>query len=130
LTVLVDTSVWIDFYRGREPNAGELARLIAEGEVSVCGPIVAELIAGSPKDRRTDLETALAGLPSAELDFAAWRLAGEVAHELRRRGRVAPLLDIAIAVAAVRDRSPLWTLDQDFARIAEALPALRLHHPP
>lgn len=129
MTVLPDTSIWVDYFRGAEPAATSLDRLLAEEEPVMCGPILAELVAGVTATRRDELWLALAGLPFVELGREAWARAGEVAHELRARGARVPLLDVLIAVAAIRSGASLWTRDGDFERIAQVVPDLQLHRP-
>jgi predicted nucleic acid-binding protein len=126
VTVLADTSIWVDYFRGSEPAATELDRLLAEEELVVCGPILAELVAGVAPAQREELWLALASLPFVELGRDAWARAGELANGLRSRGARVPLLDLLIAVAAVRAEAFLWTRDGDFERISEVLPDLRL----
>jgi predicted nucleic acid-binding protein len=127
VTVLPDTSIWVDYFRGTEPTATALDRMLADEEPVMCGPILAELLAGAPPSRRDELWLALASLPFAESGRDAWAQAGELAQELRSRGGAVPLLDILIAVAAVRANAALWTRDRDFERVAAVLPELELH---
>jgi predicted nucleic acid-binding protein len=126
VSVLPDTSVWVDYFRGTEPAATQLGRLLTEEPPSICGAILAELVAGAPAAQREDLWLALASLPFVELGRDAWTLAGELVHELLRRGTSVPLLDVLIAVASMRAGASLWTRDQDFERIAEVAPELEL----
>lgn len=127
MTILPDTSIWIDYFRGTEPAATELDRLLADEPPALCGPILAELVAGLATDQRDDVWLALSSLTFVELGRDAWTQAGELAHELRRRGASVPLLDLLIAVAAVRADAALWTRDTDFERISDVLPDLQLH---
>ena len=127
MTVLPDTSVWIDYFRGVDPAATELDRLLADEPPVICGPILAELVAGLVPERRGEVWLALSSLPFVELGRDAWTLAGELAHALRGQGANVPLLDLLIAVAAVRGDAALWTRDTDLDRIAGVLPDLRLH---
>jgi predicted nucleic acid-binding protein len=78
-----------------------------------------------PEDRET-LWLALGNLPWADLDQVAWRQAGELANDLRRRGVSVSLTDVTIAVASVNAEAELWSRDGDFARIRDAWPALAL----
>ena len=126
MTVLPDTSIWIDYFRGTEPVASAFDRVLATEEPVICGPILAELLAGAPPPQREELWLALASLPFAELGRDAWAQAGELAHELRSRGEGLPLLDVLIAVAAVRAHAALWTRDRDFERVVDLLPELEL----
>lgn len=51
---LVDTSVWIDFFKGTPPVKALLEKLIAEDTVFTAGPILYELLQGvkSPEERK------------------------------------------------------------------------------
>jgi predicted nucleic acid-binding protein len=100
---------------------------LEQESVVVCGPVLAELLAGTPPERRDDLWLALGSLPWAELDHAGWRRAGEVANDLRRTGRSVPLTDVVIAVACMRAGASLWTLDRDFEAIGAVLPELEVY---
>ena len=128
MNLLPDTSIWIDYLRGGdEATVAELDRYLERESVFTCGPVMAELLAGTAPDRRDDLWLAIGSLPWAEIDQPAWRLIGEVAHDVRRTGVSVPLTDIAIAVAAADAEARLWTKDRDFQRIQEVFPALELH---
>lgn len=127
MRVLPGTSVWVDYLRGGASRpAGELDGLLEDGSVLICGPVMAELLAGAPPDRRDALWLALRSLPWAELDHAGWREVGELANVLRRVGISLPLTGLVIAVACVRSEAMLWTRDRDFERIRDGLPALEL----
>jgi predicted nucleic acid-binding protein len=127
LTVLPDTSIWVDYLRtGTAGSATALDDLLAQESVVVCGPVLGELLAGTPSERREELWHALEALSWAELDRSAWRRVGEVAHDLRAAGLSVPLTDLAIAVAAVSAGASVWTRDDDFERIRSVLPELEL----
>jgi predicted nucleic acid-binding protein len=128
--VLPDTSIWVDYLReGVSGAAAALEGHLQEESVLVCGPVLAELLAGTPPERRDDLWLALGSLPWAELDHAAWRRASEVANDLRRTGRSVPLTDVVIAVACTRADASLWTRDRDFEAIGAVLPELEVYAP-
>ena len=129
MSVLADTSVWVEFLRrGAQGSASDLAGLIRQGQVVVCGPVIAELLA-APSSRNLDLEIVLGDLPYAELDRLAWVEVGRAARALIAEGQAVALTDIEIAVASIRGDSQLWTRDADFGRIASVLPAMRLYQP-
>jgi predicted nucleic acid-binding protein len=128
VNLLPDTSIWIDYLRGRdEATVAELDRYLERESVFTCGPVMAELLAGTAPDRRDELWLAIGSLPWAAIDQPAWRSIGEVANELRRAGTSVPLTDVAIAVAATNAAAELWTRDHDFERIQTILPSLELH---
>lgn len=103
--------------------------LIEEGEVAICGPVLAELMGGAGDSQRTAIVDTVGDLPWAGLDRAAWQDVGAVAWRLRQTGQTLPLTDLAIAVAAARAGHALWSLDADFERIASALDGLELFQP-
>lgn len=126
--VLPDTSVWISYFRSSSGREGDrLEALIAEREVAVCGPVLAELLAGASEGQREAILSTVGGLPFADLNRAGWEQVGTVARRLRQSGQTLPLTDLAIAVAAARAGHLLWSLDRDFERIAAALDGLELY---
>jgi predicted nucleic acid-binding protein len=126
--VLPDTSVWIRYFRSLSGADGDrLEELIERREVTICGPVLAELLAGAGEAQREAIVGTVGGLPLADLDRAAWEEIGGLAHRLRRTGQTVPLTDLAIAVAAARGGHALWSLDSDFQRIAPALDGLELY---
>ena len=130
MSVLADTSVWVDYLRdGRSGRAADLDGLLADGEVVMCGPVAAELIAGVAPDLSATLWRRFSGLTWADLDRSAWFRVGQVSSSLRRSGQRVALTDIQIAVAATQVDALLWTRDSDFDRVQEALPQLRRFTP-
>jgi predicted nucleic acid-binding protein len=128
--VLPDTSVWIPYFRSQSSVEGDqLEALIAADEVAICGPVLAELLAGARDGQREAIVGTVGGLPLAGLDRASWQDVGAVARRLRQAGQTLPLTDLAIAVAAARAGHVLWSLDSDFERIAPALEGLELYRP-
>lgn len=128
MTVLPDTSVWVDYLRtGIQGPAAELDGLLAHGEIVTCGPVVAEIMAGATPANRDELWYLLSGLPWSDLGRAQWRRTGDVAAGLRAAGVGVPLTDIEIAVASVTANAALWTRDADFVRVQTVLPDLVLY---
>jgi predicted nucleic acid-binding protein len=126
--VLPDTSVWISYFRNSSGTEGDrLEALVEAGEVAICGPVLAELLAGAGEVQRPSIVDTVGDLPLADLDRASWQEVGAVARRLRRAGQSLPLTDLAIAVAAARGGHTLWSLDSDFERIAEVLDGLELY---
>jgi predicted nucleic acid-binding protein len=125
--VLADTSIWVAYLRsGAATITRELDTLLDRREVLVCGPVIAELLAGARPPDRVTLVRSLGGLPWAELDRPSWQSVGLLAGELRDRGQVLPLTDLEIAVAAHRSGAALWTADHHFERLAPLLAGLEL----
>lgn len=125
--LLADTSIWVAFLRsGSAELTEELTGLLERGEIIICGPVLAELVAGArPPDRATLIST-LGALPWADLGRQEWHAVGLAAAELRTAGDALPLTDIEIAVAAHTSEAVLWTADRGFERLTQIIDGLQL----
>ena len=127
--ILADTSVWIEYLRRGETGwARELDELLARGEVMMCGPVLAELVAGVPVELRSDYALRLRALPWSGLDRDGWLRAGLVRGDLLRAGFAASLIDIAIAVSAAQANVSLWTADAAHEHVAAAMRDLAIRY--
>lgn len=118
--VLVDTSVWIEFFRKNEPYHSIVTRLIDAEKVVCCGIILAELMQGAKSDKELavlgDFLQVFTFIPeTAEL----WAAAGKLSFQLRRKGITIGLSDCYIAVAAASARLRLATLDSHFEALCK-----------
>jgi len=124
--VLADTSIWVDFLRRGGAGSDRLGKLLSNGEIVMCGPVAAELLAGIGERDEKNLWASLTALPWQGLDRDGWRAVGATAAALRRLGQRVPLIDVEIAVAAARGGAELWTGDAHFDRMVGVVPGLRL----
>ena len=121
--VLVDTTVWIDFFRDRPlPHVTALERLIEDDEdLCVCGVILAEVLQGIRSDadyRRTkDYFEALILMPMRRTTY---EMSAELYRSLRKRGiTIRKPIDCMIASVAIEHDLPLLHNDRDFDEIAK-----------
>jgi predicted nucleic acid-binding protein len=127
--IIADTSVWIEYLRRGESGwAWELDELLARGELMMCGPVLAELVAGVPAERRSEYALRLRALPWSGLDRDGWLRAGLVRGDLRRGGFSASLIDVAIAVCAAQAGASLWSADAAHERVAAGLSDLTIRY--
>jgi len=130
VTVLADTSIWVDFLKVGAPGpAAELATLLRDRQVVLCGQVVAELLAGTRPEQRDGLWTLLSGLPWLELRARGWRRVGELAGDARSSGYTLPLTDVQIAVLALENEAELWSRDAHFAQIGQLVAGLARFQP-
>lgn len=124
--VLVDTSVWVDFFAGRDvPHVTRLEDLIAGGEdLCTCGIILTEVLQGIRDDRQHRRTRGyLEDLVYLDLPRQAYRDAAGIYRVLRSRGvTVRNTLDCLIAAACIRHDASLLHSDRDFAAIARRFP--------
>ncbi len=122
--VLVDTSVWIDFFNAHDSaEVRLLVASIAEGEpIEVPGIVLVEILAGL----RSDAEAARIGLlleafdELPETDRGDCLEAARIFRACRSRGyTIRSTVDCLIAQACLRHDLSLLTRDRDFRAIAE-----------
>jgi len=119
--ILVDTSAWVDFFRGAQPLADRVDELLAANEVALCGPIITELRRGlrSPAERRKVIPL-LDACHDLEQPARLWEEAGELGYVLARKGLSVKTLDLLIAAYALSHGVPLLTSDSDFEGMRRA----------
>ena len=118
--ILVDTSAWVEFFRGREPVAGTVDDLLAANEVALCGPVLTELRRGLRHAQRSRVLPLLASCRELSQPGALWEEAGELGFALARRGATVKSIDLLVAVYALYHSVPVLTTDSDFAVIQKA----------
>ena len=126
--ILVDTSVWIDFFRFSPGRAGiELRRLIDEAEpFALTGVVVSEILQGLKRDV-SRLERYLSSWEMLEpRGFSTYREAAAISRLARSRGISLTTIDTLIAAVALEHQAVLFSLDKDFSRVAR-ITDLRLH---
>jgi predicted nucleic acid-binding protein len=121
--VLVDTTVWIDFFADRnEPHVAALQELIEkEEDLCLCGIILAEVLQGIRSDadfvETKDYFDDLIFLPMRQTTFVQ---AAEVYRSLRKRGvTIRKPVDCMIASVAIEHDIRLLHNDRDFDYIAK-----------
>jgi predicted nucleic acid-binding protein len=126
--ILVDSSVWIDFFSPQPGRAGkELRRMIADAEpFAIAGVVVAEILQGLTRDV-AQIERYLTMWDILEpAGFSTYRDAAAIFRLARSKGISLSTIDTLIAAIAIDHRAAVFTLDKDFSRIAR-LTNLPLH---
>ena len=118
--ILVDSSVWVDFFNSTPSPAGaELRRLISNQEpCALTGLVVTEVLQGLTRDV-TRIERYLTQWPMLEpAGFPTYRAAAVIYRTARSKGLTVTTIDSVIAQIALEQDVDLFTTDQDFLRIA------------
>ena len=124
--ILVDTSAWVDFFRGQGRRADTVDEALALGQAALCGPIVTELRRGLHSSQRKQVLSLLSGCPVLDQPSNLWVEAGELGSFLGRRGLSVKTLDLLIAAYALAHDVELLTADGDFKSMLKAGVSLRL----
>lgn len=120
--ILVDTSVWVDFFRGI--GSSRILRRLIEEEETLCitGPQLTEILQGIKNDSHHDqLKQHLLSFPIFLTNGVETYLhASELFRACRRRGKtIRKTVDCIIAAIAIENGLTLLHNDRDFDRIAE-----------
>lgn len=128
VTVLADTSVWIEFDHGTgSPTALRLRELLAARPLIAAGytePVLMEVLAGARTPRRAgELRALLRTARLLPLDAAADFESAALIYRRCRAVGVTPrgLLDCVVAAVAHRTGATVLSHDRDLARIAEVI---------
>ena len=130
---LVDTSVWIDFFRGRatEETATLEALVAGDHDILLCGLVLTEILQGMRRDRDFERTRArLCLLPLLPMAEPVFTNAASIYRTLRKRGiTIRRTNDCLIAAIAVHHGVALLHADADFDRIGRVYPLERASLP-
>jgi predicted nucleic acid-binding protein len=123
--ILVDSSVWIDYFRGvQSPQTDRLDALLENGEAIIGDLMLAEVLQGCDTDREFNrLRELLCALDM--IDIGGETVAVAAAQNFRHlRGKgITPrkTIDTLIATCCIIDDLPLLFSDRDFDGFVEHL---------
>jgi len=125
MMILIDTTVWIDFFAGKDlPHVVALERLINNREdICICGIILTEVLQGIRKRREyqktKELFNTMIYLP---MPYSVFLRAAEIYRTLRRKGiTIRNSVDCMIASVAMENDIMLLHNDRDFIPIEKHL---------
>jgi predicted nucleic acid-binding protein len=137
MNVLIDTSVWIEFFRPRpaieEESLSLLSHLLEDDRAATIHPIRAELLSGrldAGKARQIgDAFEAMTPIDPEWNEPGVWNRIVEMA-EIARKGAlpIPGIVDRMILVAVEKKESVLWTLDQPLLKLAAVI-GIKLFRP-
>ena len=119
--VVVDTSVWVDFFRGRNvAHVAKMEHLLEESEdICTCGIVLAEVLQGIRSE--SEYARTLSRFNTflyLEMSRNTFIRAAQIYRSLRQRGvTVSKPVDCLIAAVAIEHNVPLLHNDRDFDAI-------------
>jgi predicted nucleic acid-binding protein len=118
--ILVDSSVWVDFFSSSPGSAGgELRRMIEDSEpLALTGVVVAEVLQGLTRDASTIAQFLAQWDMLEPSGFETYRTAAAIYRTARGKGMSLTTIDTLIAAVALEHKASVFTLDHDFSRIA------------
>lgn len=117
--IAVDSSVWIAALRDKQSAAaGRLSSLLDADEVVLPLPVRVELLAGVRRADRTRLRRALEALPVVRPTESTWAIVEQWIEPAANAGQHFGVTDLLIAALAHELGALVWSLDEDFERLA------------
>ncbi|MFL5306481.1 MAG: PIN domain-containing protein [Polyangia bacterium] len=117
--IVVDTSVWVEGLRGRQPIAARLAGALDRDDVALPVPVRIELLSGARRTERAQLRRVLSALPLLVPSAETWPRIEEWVATGAAAGHRFGVADLLVAAIASENACPIWSLDQDFTRLAQ-----------
>ena|SRR5436190_1904568 len=114
--VLIDTCIWISFFRNpRSPSVRDIRPLAVQDRIVTVGPVIAEVLMGFRREAEANWAHAqFGGVHYRELKREHWREAARLYRDQRGRGNELPLTDLVIVAAAIDWDLDLFTIDPHF----------------
>lgn len=124
--VLVDTSVWIQFFRKKDsPISSRLRHYLELNQVCCTGPVVIELYQGAKAVGEIDIiNQLLETVHYIEITRTHYHRAAKISFEAARKGQVFSVVDLILAVVAHDEQLKLFTLDTHFKEISRFCPLM------
>jgi len=122
--VLVDTSIWIDYFQLPQGAIFEqVTRLLKENRIVFTGVIASELIRGSHSEKELSvLETLFRSIRKVVERETTHLSAGKMGYRLARKGVNPGTVDLLISQIAIENNLFLYTHDHHFTMIAKHFP--------
>lgn len=114
--VLIDTSVWIDYFKNKDIRLSEKADdVLSFSEVFVPKVVIAELIQGARAEKEiTVIEDFLEAFNIIDQTENTWLNAGRLSFSMKKKGLTINLVDCYISVLAMENRCRIFSLDEHF----------------
>ena len=118
--IVVDTSVWVDFFKGHDPKVKtKLIDLIDSDQVILVYPVFLELLAGARKSDAQKLKYFLSALNVQMVTAESWFQVEKWIDIARGKGQTFSVMDLLIAAVSDRQSASIWSLDRDFVGMAK-----------
>lgn len=121
--ILIDTSIWIEYFRNKSsPIAEKMDKILNEDEVYVPKIVMAELIQGAKSAKEISIvEDFFDAFHIIDQKEDSWLKAGRLFYDLKKKGKSINLFDCYIAVIAQEYDCKIFTLNRHFKEIQRVM---------
>jgi len=122
--ILVDTSVWIEFFRSKESSVSLRVReYLKLNQACYTGPIAVELYQGARSSKEVEvIDQLLETIHYVEITRLHYHHAGQIGRKAARSGKPFSTVDLILAVVAHDEQLRLFSLDIHFEGISHFCP--------
>ena len=107
--IIVDTSIWIDYFNKNEIIFNHMLHLIERGEVYTIGCIFAELLQGCRTNKEYQIIKEYYNYLPTIYEKDIWIKAGEYSYKNKLIQKGVGLIDAVICMSAVINNGKIWT---------------------
>ncbi len=112
MDILVDSSVWFEFFQRNDPYYKEVQAYLEILSVKIIDPVIGEILQGALNQTELNfLINHIRYVPRIEIPHL-FEKAGEYSFNHRLLSRGIGLIDASLIVATIETDSLLWTLDK------------------
>jgi predicted nucleic acid-binding protein len=112
--ICIDTSVWIEFFRGSQKTVQKMNSLLDNEIVGLPQPVYLEILSGLRKNEHKTISRVLSALPRLYPNSQSWELCEVWVVKGRKKGLSFGVTDVIIASLAAVENAILWAFDSDF----------------
>ncbi len=114
--ILVDTSVWIDYFKGQNGYIVNLMdAILTKNSIYVPKVVIAELMQGCKSEKEISVvEEFLDAFYIIDNSEDTWMKAGKLSFSMKKQGKTVNLIDCYISVIASENDCAVFTLDKHF----------------
>ena len=121
--VLIDTSVWIKYFKnGNDQFSERVDEVLTFSDVYVPKVVIAELIQGAKSEKEISvIEEFIDAFNIIDQTDKTWVNTGRLSFSMKRKGITVNLVDCYIALLANENNCKLFSLDEHFKSIKKFL---------
>ena len=112
MDLIVDSSVWFEYFKGNEPYFTEVQKYLNTLSIKIIDPVIGEILQGAMnKSEFKFIKTNIQYVPKVEIKDL-FEQAGEYSFENKLISKGIGLIDACLIITAIQTDSILWTLDK------------------
>ena len=122
--VLIDTSVWIAYFKDRDSRLSDkVDEILTSAHVYIPKVVIAELMQGAKSEKEIAvIEDFFEAFTVIDHTESTWEQAGRLSFSMKRKGITIHLIDCYLAITAQENNCKLFSLDEHFKSIKKFTP--------